>query len=79
MSGALCIYIERSLSPSYGASLVPSAGGWRVAGSIYRTRILTELYSIKEKTYPDLETVILSEVSQIEKEKYHMTSLKGGI
>ena len=39
----------------------------------------TPMHSIKKKTYPDLDTVILSEVSQIEKEKYHMTSLKGGI
>ena len=30
-------------------------------------------------TWMDLESVILSEVSQTEKEKYHMTSLKSGI
>ena len=32
-----------------------------------------------EVTWIDLETVILSEVSQIEKDKYHMTSLIHGI
>ena len=30
-------------------------------------------------TWKDLESVILSEVSQTEKEKYHMTSLICGI
>ena len=30
-------------------------------------------------TWMDLETVILSEVSQTEKEKYHMTSFLCGI
>ena len=30
-------------------------------------------------TWMDLETVILSEVSQTEKDKYHMTSLTCGI
>ena len=30
-------------------------------------------------TWVDLQIVILSEISQTEKEKYHMTSLKSGI
>ena len=30
-------------------------------------------------TWMDLESVILSEISQKEKKKYHMTSLIGGI
>ena len=32
-----------------------------------------------EATWMDLEIIILSEVSQIEKDKYHMISLIGGI
>ena len=46
-----------------------------------------EYYSVIKKneimpfmaTWMDLEIVILSEVSQIEREKYYMTSLKCGI
>ena len=47
----------------------------------------TEYYSVIKKneimpfaaTWMDLEIVILSEISQTEKEKYHMTSLICGI
>ena len=46
-----------------------------------------EYYSVLKKneivpfaaTWMDLEMVILSEVSQTEKDKYHMVSLKHGI
>ena len=41
--------------------------------------ILRHLCSSKTDTFLDLERIILSEVSQTEKDKYHMISLRCGI
>ena len=48
---------------------------WYIHAMEYYSAIKKNEIMLFEATWMDLESVILSEVSQTEKEKYHMTSL----
>ena len=72
-------------SPSYGSSLgVPSVDKW--IKQLWDTYTMEYYLAIKKKenlpfaiVWMDLENILLSEISQSEKERYHIISLIYGI